>query len=251
MTDPVNPVLAHFGRPSEAVAQLWTVWPVVALRAIHTLAVSIAALTLSAALASSALVLGLLRPQELAILEQLTAYLQTVPIVVVVTVSFLIQRSLLGPQSDVPGYAYALMPAAISLVFPPLANGIKAAHRITPEVKQMLRLWGIGRWRRVLQVYLPIVTPEVLTGIRSSATWAVGATLVVETMLNGVPGSSDTLGVMLVGDGTPSLRLVAVAVSCALGYLVYATFVMLQGAIERRLHGQASEAIDNYPLQGQ
>lgn len=243
-------VVSYFGRPSDTWLYLMGNWKTLLSSSVMCLSVAAGSLVLAAFMSLLLLAYGLHSPKRLPSIERFAAYLQTVPMLVVVTICLVIQKELFKVVGVMPtAYWYCVLPVTIALMFPPLANGAGALRRTLLEVKQLLRLWDVPPYQRIMKVYLPLVLPDVLTGVRSSATWAVSATLVVEALLNGVEGQMATLGHAFLGKPPAGLLVSVVAVSSLLGYLLYAAVASLQGIIERRLLGKAAEAADLYPLQ--
>ena len=141
------------------------------------------------------LILGLLHDGWLAPVERLAAASQTIPVLVIVTIALIIERSIFQALGiEAPVMVYCLAPVTIGLLFPPLVYGADAVLCLPVEIKALLRLWNAPTGWRIFRVYLPVALPGVLTGIRASATWAIGATLIAEGLLNGVEGDSTTLG---------------------------------------------------------
>jgi ABC-type nitrate/sulfonate/bicarbonate transport system permease component len=245
-------VVSYFGRPWDAWLYVMGNWKTLLRSSAMCLSVAAGSLVLAAFISLLLLAYGLYSPKRLPAIERFAAYLQTVPMFVVVTICLVIERELFKILEVKPtAYWYCVLPVTIALMFPPLANGAGAIRRTLLEVKQLLRLWDVPRVQRIRKVYLPLVLPDVLTGVRSSATWAVSATLVVEALLNGVAGQMDTLGHAFLGKTSADRLLSVVVVSSALGYLLYVAVASLQGVIERWLQGKAAEAADLYPLQAE
>src|SRR5262249_11137299 len=150
-------------------------------------------------------------------------------------------------------YWYCLGPVTVSLLFPPLANGIDAVVRLPAETKGILRLWGVRRFRRSSQIYVPAALKALLTGLRASATWAGGATVITEGMLGGVDtnDSASTLGHILLRpfSGPAGQASAVVIVTVVLGMLVYAAAFLFQILAERAIFGTILERERTYPIQ--
>lgn len=249
-----GPLVVYFARPSDTWRYLRTEWAALASSAFMCLLVASMSLLLSALASLSLLVAGLYSTSKLRMIERSAAYSQTVPTLVVVTISLLAEKQLFKTLGiTVNAHWYCVFPVTLALMFPPLANGAGAINRAPLQLKELLRLWAAPPFWRIRRVYLPLVLPDILTGVRSSATWAVGATLITEGLLNGVEGDSTTLGRALMrpfSAGEPGKTLSVLLIASALGYLLYAMVVRLQEVLERWLLGQATEAADAYPLQG-
>jgi ABC-type nitrate/sulfonate/bicarbonate transport system permease component len=216
--------------------------------------VSIVSLVLGALLSTLLLVLGLWSDGRLSLIERLAAALQTVPVLVIVTVSLLIETQLaIFLRLTGPASLYCLIPVTIALMFPPLANGAGAIRRMPIQLKELLRVWDAPSSWTIRRVYLPLAIPDILTGVRASATWAVGATLIAEGLLNGVDGDSNTLGHFLVrpfsSSASPGRTPAVILIAIILGFLVYLLFVGLQRYAEGLLQGDTTHAEAAYALQ--
>jgi ABC-type nitrate/sulfonate/bicarbonate transport system permease component len=115
-------------------------------------------------------------------------------------------------------------------------------------MKSMLRLWNPPVFWRITRVYIPNALPDILTGLRASATWAIGATLISEGLLNGIPGDTSTLGSFLVMpfNAPPGRTPTAIILSTALGFLVYFIFCFLESKIQLYLLGSAKQTERDY-----
>jgi len=247
-------VVVYFGRPTDILGYLHLEWAALLSSIGGCVWVSIASLVLAGVLSVVLLTAGLLSEGGVKAIERIAAMSQTVPTLVIVTVSLLLETQLFAFLGIKPSTGwYCVVPVTIALMFPPLVNGAGAINRVPIELKAMLRLWDASRLSRVRRVYLPLVMPDILTGVRSSATWAVGATLIAEGLIHGVSGDADTLGHFLMRPFSTSQHAgrtpAAIIVATALGFTVYYLFVWLQAVIERRLYGDVAIAEIAYPLQ--
>lgn len=247
-------VVIFFGRPSHVAIYLMSQPLSVLWASAQCAGVAVVALLASGLLSVLLLAVGALRDGGLASIERIGAIFQTVPTLVIVTISLLLETQLFSLlKVDAPASLYCVVPVTLALMFPPLVNGASAINRTPVQLKAMLRLWSAPRLWRIRRVYLPLALPDVLTGIRSSATWAVSATLIAEGLLNGATGSTDTLGHALMrpfsNSTHPGQTPAVIAISIALGFAVYYLFASVQSRIEERLHGDAILRQAAYPLQ--
>ena len=199
------------------------------------------------------LITGLLLGDRLNAIESMAAVLQTLPVLVIVTLSLIVETQTarllnLSPSAS----SYCFFPVTVALMFPPLANGAGAIRRIPINLKAMLRLWDCPSLWRIRRVYIPLAIPDILTGVRASSTWAVGATLIAEGLLNGVNGDSKTLGHFLVrlfsSSVLPGRTPAVIVIATLLGFLVYFMFAVIQRYAEKRLRGDVAAAEAEYPL---
>jgi ABC-type nitrate/sulfonate/bicarbonate transport system permease component len=191
---------------------------------------------------------------RLSVIERLSASLQTVPVLVIVTVSLLVETQLATLFNISPAASsYCVLPVTVALMFPPLANGAGAIRRMPLQLRELLRIWGAPSLWKIRRVYLPLAIPDILTGVRASSTWAVGATLIAEGLLNGVSGDSNTLGHYLVrpfsSSASPGRTPAVILIATVLGFLVYLLFVGVQRYWESRLIGDTNPVEISLPLQ--
>lgn len=246
-----NIVAIYFGKPSDVLAYIASDGrTLLASTAICGL-IALSCLVLSFLLTICLLTLGLLT-DGIKSIERIAAVTQTIPTLVVVTVSLLLQRQIFSVLEVQPSAAwYCLLPVTAALMFPPLANGAAAIRRCPLQLKGLLRVWRIPRRHRIFRIYLPLALPEVLTGVRASATWAVGATLLAEGLFNGIAGDNATLGHYLMlpfAPAQPGRTLAVILVATILGFCVYYISVAAQQFIERRLHGREAFAESTYAI---
>ena len=245
-------IVIYFGRPADIItyvsAERWTLLS----SSIQCVLVATISLVFSGLLATFLLVLGLRSNQHLKLMEGMAAALQTIPLLVIVTVTLLIQTQLMKSlNATLSAGWYCLLPVTVALMFPPLANGAGAISRMPFHLKAMLRLWDAPSFWRIRHIYLPLAMPDILTGVRTSATWAVSATLITEGLLNGVDGDSKTLGHFLVRPFSSSSSpgtTPSIIISSLLGFLVYLMFVIIHRSAGNRLQGKSATAEEEYPL---
>jgi NitT/TauT family transport system substrate-binding protein len=95
-----------------------------------------------------------------------------------------------------------------------------------------------------------LVLQEVLTGVRAGSSWAVGAVLIVEGLVNGTSTDSTTLGRKLMTASAPRGQiLAAVTISSLLAFATYLSFWWLQSRYERKHFGRLQSNHTMYPLQ--
>lgn len=244
-------LVVYFGHPIDAVSYCEGNWPMLLRASVRSVSVAIASLVLAGITTLILLVLGMRHRHLLKWIERLAAGSQTVPFLVVVTLSLILQK-LVFDWFEVrqPIWVYCLVPVTVALLFPPLACGVDSFLRFPFNLKAMLRLWQAPEWRRIRRIYLPAVAPDVMTGLRTSATWAISATLITEGLLHGIEGDSETLGHFLLrpfSSGTVAGRTpTVIIVATLLGFIVYLIFSWLKRRIDSRILGKSSEFVQGY-----
>ena len=246
-------IVLYFGRPYQIGSYVEEQWPALLLAGVNSFATAIASLVLAGATAMLLLAFGMMSDGRLARIERAAAFLQTIPTLVVVTVALLFEREFLTLIGfDASPDLFCIIPVALSLIFAPLVNGIGAVTRASVNIKAILRMWDAPPWWRVWRVYLPYAAAEVLTGLRASATWAVGAVLIAEGLVNGVSGDVLTLGHALIrpfSTNPPGQTPAVIIISVILGFAVYWVTAKAQQWIERVIYGRIALDHQSYPLQ--
>lgn len=245
-------MIVYFGRPSEIAHYVREEWKLIAIESAWCFATAIASLFLAGMLAVTMLAVGMLSDKLLSKIERIAALFQTIPTLIVVVVFLLIERGVFTSFNITPPIdGFCLIPVACSLVFAPLANGISAAKHAPISMKALLRMWHAKRFWRVFRIYLPYITTDILTGLRTSATWAVSAVLVAEGMINGAVGDSDTLGHALIqpSSNQPGETTTVIVISSILGFSVYYLALITQAILEKALYGKTAALQHAYPLQ--
>jgi NitT/TauT family transport system permease protein len=247
-------VVIYFGRPADTLKYLIDERHNLIVSSFWCVFVATVSLVISGILAIVLLVIGLWSDGRLSAIERWAASLQTVPVLVIVTVSLLVETQLATLLNISPGASsYCLLPVTVALMFPPLANGAGAIRRVPIQLNELLRIWGAPSAWKIWRVYLPLAIPDILTGVRASSTWAVGATLIAEGLLNGVNGDSNTLGHYLVrpfsSSASPGRTPSVILIATVLGFLVYLLFVGVQRYWESHLIGDTKPLEVSLPLQ--
>ena len=245
-----NELVVYFGRPSAIPAYIASNWNYLIWASFGSVRTAVLSLVLAGLLATLLLVIGLVGDGLLGKIESLAVWSQAVPFLVVVTVFFLAERILFKAVDWNPGTSiYSLVPVTISLVFPPLVYGAKGTMRLQVQIKSLLRLWQAPTFLRITRVYLPNALPDILTGLRVSATWAVGATLISDGLLDGVAMNERTLGHLLVrpfstapSGQTPTV--IVIATLLAIG--VYFLARRAQAFVEQKLNGDSVRIEEAY-----
>jgi len=248
-------VVTYWGRPSDIVDYLrWNASAELAGSIVLCLSTAVISLIVAGVLAVVLLMLGSLSATGLRIMERFAALSQTVPTLVIVTIFLLLERQLKTALhiKELPLMLYCLGPVTVSLLFPPLVNGADAITRLSIDLKSLLRLWGAPAWARTYRVYIPAAIPQILTGVRTSATWAVGATLLTEGLISAVEGDSSSLGHYLLrafSEGTASRTTSVFIIATALAFFVYVLAMLGQRGLEMLMLGRTAITHADYPLQ--
>ena len=248
-------IVVYFGRPGDVLPFIGANWTDLFWASWWCFLTASISLVLAGLVAILLLWFGIISDRRLHLIERLAACSQTIPMLVIVAISLLIDRMIFALiRFKASADWYCLIPVTIALLFPPLINGAGAISRMPVQLKEMFRIWDApSRWR-AQRVYLPFAIPDVLTGIRASATWAISATLIAEGLVNGVDRDTATLGhsLMRAFSSTSEFRgktLSILLIATFLGFVVYVAFAIVQWKIEKWLIGHTAIAEAAYPLQ--
>jgi osmoprotectant transport system permease protein len=122
------------------------------------------------------------------------------------------------------GSAPTLLALALYGVLPVLAQTVAGLRNVPAEVREAADGMGFGRWRRLLQVELPLAVAPIMTGVRLSVVVAIGTATIGSTVGARTLGSPIIEG--LVGNNTAYViqgallvGLLALLVDSLLGWL--------------------------------
>lgn len=131
-------------------------------------------------------------------------------------------------------------PAIVALVMygllPIVRNTITGLRSVDPAIVESAQGMGMGRYRRLFRIELPIAWPIILTGVRVAAVIIVGIAA-ISAVVNG-PGLGKDIFRALARVGTPTavpqvlsaiLGVVAIAIAIDLAFLVIARLTTSKG----------------------
>lgn len=131
-------------------------------------------------------------------------------------------------------------PAIVALVMygllPIVRNTITGLRSVDPAIVESAQGMGMGRYRRLFRIELPLAWPIILTGVRVSAVIIVGIAA-ISAVVNG-PGLGKDIFRALARVGTPTavpqvlsaiLGIVAIAITIDLAFLVIARLTTSKG----------------------
>ncbi len=149
-------------------------------------------------------------PRRLAL--QVTGIFLTIP-------SFALFGLLIAPLG------LGLTPAVIALVMygllPIVRNTIVGLRSVDPSIVESAQGMGMGRFRRLMRIELPLAWPVIVTGIRVSAVIIVGIAAIA-AVVNG-PGLGKDIFRSLARVGTPTA--IPQALSAVLGIIIIAILI--------------------------
>jgi len=131
-------------------------------------------------------------------------------------------------------------PAVIALVMygllPIVRNTIAGLRSVDPAIVESAQGMGMGRYRRLLRIELPLAWPVIITGIRVAAVIIVGIAAIA-AVING-PGLGKDIFRALERVGTPTavpqalsavLGIIAIAIVIDLGFVLLARLTTSRG----------------------
>ncbi len=126
-------------------------------------------------------------------------------------------------------------PVVVALVMygllPIVRNTITGLRTVDPAIVESAQGMGMGRYRRLLRIELPLAWPIIITGIRVAAVITVGIAA-IGAIVNG-PGLGKDIFRSLARVGTPTA--IPQALSAVLGVIVIAILIDLFFLIVARL----------------
>ena len=126
-------------------------------------------------------------------------------------------------------------PAVVALVMygllPIVRNTIVGLRSVDPAIVESAQGMGMGRYRRLLRIELPLAWPIIITGIRVAAVIVVGIAAIA-AVGNG-PGLGKDIFRALARVGTPTA--IPQALSAVLGIIVIAILIDLAFMVVARL----------------
>lgn len=155
------------------------------------------------------------------------------PLIMGTTAFFLTIPSLALFAVFIPVFGLGTPPAAVALILyallPIIANTVAGLSSVSPAIVKASRGMGLGPWRRLWQVELPMAWPVIVTGLRVSTQVVVGIAAIA--VFVGGPGLGNEIFRGLRSLGTPGAEnlvyggtLAVVIISLALD----AFFVLLR-----------------------
>jgi NitT/TauT family transport system permease protein len=125
--------------------------------------------------------------------------------------------------------------------FPILSNSILGLRSVDPNLLDLFRLYGAGRWRTLVDLRLPAALPYFLGGLRISGGLALIGAVVAE-FVAGTGGNASGLAWRILESGyqlkIPRMFAALVLIS-ATGIVIYLLLTWLSHLLLRRWHESA------------
>ncbi|SFP95880.1 ABC transporter permease/substrate-binding protein [Sphingomonas rubra] len=152
------------------------------LLAAHVL-LSVAALALAVAIALPLAVWSARRPRVARVALGFASLVQTIPSLALLALFFPLLLSLqwLLPVSPL-GFAPALFALTLYALLPLLRNGVAGLNGIDRGVGEAADAVGMTTWQKLALVEAPLAGPVAIAGLRTAATWTIGAATLSTTV---------------------------------------------------------------------
>ncbi len=147
-------------------------------------------------------------------------------------------------------FGFGLMPKVLLVFllsfFPVVVSAITAFRSVDPDIMDLARSTGAGRWRTFIRVQVPHAMPTLFTGIKVAAALSATAAVVAEFV-----ASDRGLGYLLLeanGNLNTSMAFGSVFVLTALGFALYAAVeiaeqILIPWHVSQRGHGDVGNPI--------
>ncbi len=139
--------------------------------------------------------------------------LQTIPALALLGIIMVLAGA--GKQTVIIGIAlYSLLPI--------VSNTCLGLEQVAPGIKEAARGMGMGRWKRLTSVELPLAFPVIFTGLRIAAVNSVGSAVFAAFVGGGGIGTLINKAVRirdmgLLAQGTLTLMAIAVVLDLGMG----------------------------------
>ncbi len=85
-----------------------------------------------------------------------------------------ISERLLGRGFPALGFLPAVLALALYSMLPVLRNTVVGLNSVDSRLREAARVVGLGRWRMLRDIELPLALPVIMAGVRTSAVWVIG-----------------------------------------------------------------------------
>jgi NitT/TauT family transport system permease protein len=116
--------------------------------------------------------------------------------------------------------------AAIMCFFPVFISSYQGFRTLKPSIHELGDVYNAGHWFRIRRIYLPLVMPQMMAGLRVSATLSVIAAIVVEFTAAQV-GLGKNLFISAIRL-EPDLMMSSLFLSILLGGILYGAIVLIE-----------------------
>jgi osmoprotectant transport system permease protein len=86
-----------------------------------------------------------------------------------------LSERLLGAGFSALGFLPSLLALTLYSMLPIIRNGVTSVLNLDPALREAAQGVGMTDWQRLMRVELPLATPMLMAGVRTSAVWVIGA----------------------------------------------------------------------------
>lgn len=123
------------------------------------------------------------------------------------------------------------------VIFPMLYTTVlNAAENVPSELLEMCKAYRIPRWRRLFNLYIPEMTPAVLTGVSITLAFSVKLTVAAEVLASTQKSMGRYMAQSSAYIDTPMLLAWTLA-AILLGFLLEGLVLLVKKLLTRRYHG--------------
>lgn len=123
------------------------------------------------------------------------------------------------------------------VIFPMLYTTVlNAAEGVPSELLEMCKAYRISRWRRLFNLYIPEMTPAVLTGVSITLAFSVKLTVAAEVLASTQKSMGRYMAQSSAYIDTPMLLAWTLA-AILLGFLLEGLVILVKKLLTRRYHG--------------
>lgn len=163
------------------------------LMASHLL-LAMAAMALGIVISLPLAVAAARHPRLVRVVLGAASLIQTIPSLALLALFYpvlLALRGLVGEWVPALGFLPALLALTLYAILPVLRNATTALVTLDPALREAADGVGMTAWQRLWLVEAPIAAPVVMAGIRTAATWTIGAATLSSTV--GQPSLGDLI----------------------------------------------------------
>lgn len=220
--------------PSAVAGALWNDAPLLLRSTWLTLIVTIQAFLLAL---TSGVALAVLFNQSRALAAALYPYAVILQVTPIVAIAPLVVIWVGYEQVDLA----LLILAWIVAFFPVLSNSTAGLAAVDPNLRDLFRLYGAGRWQTLWRLHLPSALPYVMVGAKISGGLALIGAVVAEFVAGSGTATGLAWRVIEAGNRLNMPRLfAALTLLSALGILIFAALSWTQHLLLRRWHPGAA-----------
>jgi osmoprotectant transport system substrate-binding protein/osmoprotectant transport system permease protein len=143
--------------------------------------VSLTALAIGLGISLPVAIASRRRPILRGVLLGLASVVQTIPGLALLALFYplllafaALSEHVLGKGFSALGFLPAVLALALYSMLPVLRNTVTGLNGVDTRLSEAARVVGVGKWRLLRDIELPLALPVIMAGIRTSAVWVIG-----------------------------------------------------------------------------